>query len=101
MDIERVHQQPVSPTQTYAANRAQRAQQAARGDEAGATPRGDSIEISDQARELARIRQAVEGAPEVRAEKVASIRKRIEDGTYTVSPELLARKLIEDASHDA
>ena len=55
----------------------------------------DSLEISDRSRELARARQAVDAAPDVRADKVAEIKKRIEDGTYSVSPELLARKLIE------
>jgi flagellar biosynthesis anti-sigma factor FlgM len=55
----------------------------------------DTVEISDQARELARARQAVDAAPEVRSDKVASIKKRIEDGTYSVSPELLARKLLQ------
>ena len=42
-----------------------------------------------------RARQAVDAAPDVRADKVAAIKKRIEDGTYSVSPELLARKLLE------
>ena len=56
----------------------------------------DTVEISDQARELARARQAVDAAPEVRSDKVASIKKRIEDGTYSVSPELLARKLLQN-----
>jgi len=59
----------------------------------------DTVEISDEARELARARQAVDAAPEVRSDKVASIRKRIQDGTYSVSPELLARKLL-DTSND-
>jgi negative regulator of flagellin synthesis FlgM len=62
-------------------------------------PASDTVEISDQARELARARQAVDAAPEVRSDKVASIRKRIQDGTYSVSPELLARKLL-DTSND-
>jgi len=58
-------------------------------------PASDTVEISNEARELAKARQAVDAAPEVRADKVASIMKRISDGTYSVSPELLARKLME------
>jgi negative regulator of flagellin synthesis FlgM len=95
MDIERVsQQQPVWPVRgAYPVSKVDRA--------ASGSPRAaDSLEISAEARELARIHQAVEAAPDVRAEKVASIKKRIQDGTYTVSPELLARKMIEDASHD-
>ena len=60
----------------------------------------DTLEISNKARELARARQAVDAAPEVRSEKVAAIKKRIEDGTYTVSPQLLARKLLEGNDGD-
>jgi negative regulator of flagellin synthesis FlgM len=63
--------------------------------DAGVRPASDTVEISDQARELARARQAVDAAPDVRTDKVASIKKRISDGTYSVSPELLARKLLE------
>jgi len=60
----------------------------------------DTVEISNRSRELARARQAVDATPEVRAEKVAEIKKRIEDGTYTVSPHLLARKLLEGSDGD-
>jgi flagellar biosynthesis anti-sigma factor FlgM len=60
-------------------------------------PRGDTLEISDKARELAKARQAVDSAPDVRSEKVADIKKRIEDGTYSVSPKILARKLLDHA----
>jgi negative regulator of flagellin synthesis FlgM len=55
----------------------------------------DSVEISDRSRELARARQAVDAAPDVRTDKVASIKKRIEDGTYSVSPQALASKILE------
>jgi flagellar biosynthesis anti-sigma factor FlgM len=62
--------------------------------DAGRFP-SDTLEISDGARELARARQAVDAAPDVRADKVADIKKRIEDGTYTVSPHLLAQKILD------
>ncbi|MBI3968730.1 MAG: flagellar biosynthesis anti-sigma factor FlgM [Chloroflexi bacterium] len=54
----------------------------------------DTVEISDEARELARARQAVDAAPDVRSEHVAEIKKQVEAGTYSVSPELLARKML-------
>ncbi|MCC6740973.1 MAG: flagellar biosynthesis anti-sigma factor FlgM [Planctomycetia bacterium] len=41
---------------------------------------GDSVSISPQAR----LRQQLQGAPEIRAERVAEIRRRIESGTYDV-----------------
>ena len=55
---------------------------------------GDSVELSARARELQRARQAVEDAPDVRADRVAEIRQRLAAGTYDVSPEDLARKLL-------
>jgi flagellar biosynthesis anti-sigma factor FlgM len=98
MDIERISQRQSDPAITgqAAARRAERANYDSQGQADAQSVRApsDSVEISDRSRELARARQAVESAPEVRSEKVASIRKRIEDGTYSVSPELLARKML-------
>jgi negative regulator of flagellin synthesis FlgM len=56
--------------------------------------RSDTLELSARARELLRARLAVEQAPEVRAERVAAIRQQLAAGTYAVSPEQLARKLL-------
>lgn len=53
-----------------------------------------TLEISERARELARLQEAVAEAPEVRTEKVAEIKRRIEDGTYSVSPDVLAARLL-------
>ena len=60
--------------------------------------RADEMETSERARELARVQQAVEAAPEVRPDKVAALKKRIDDGTYNVPPEALADKLLEPTS---
>ncbi|MGE3272446.1 MAG: flagellar biosynthesis anti-sigma factor FlgM [Chloroflexota bacterium] len=99
MDIERINQRQNDPavSSQLAARRAERAAQetAPKADPERVRPVSDSVEISDRSRELARARQAVDAAPDVRAEKVADIKKRIEDGTYTVSPHLLARKILE------
>lgn len=56
----------------------------------------DSVEISEEARALARAQEAVRAAPEVRTEKVARIKRDIETGAYSVPAELLARKLLGD-----
>jgi len=55
----------------------------------------DSVEISERARELARAQQAVEAAPDVRADKVAELKQQIEAGTYDVPAEALADKLLD------
>ena len=57
--------------------------------------KADTVEISDRARELARAKQAVDAAPDVRADKVAELKQKIEDGTYNVPAEALADKLLD------
>jgi len=98
MDIERLSQRYTNDIgEAVAARRADRApsEPARRADVD--VPRGDTLEISDSARELVRARQAIDEAPDVRAERVADIKKRIEDGTYSVSPHVLARTLLDHA----
>jgi negative regulator of flagellin synthesis FlgM len=98
MGIDRINQSHNDPAVTgpSASRRSERsAENQPKQDQERVRPASDSVEISDLARELAKARQAVDAAPDVRADKVAAIKKRIEDGTYSVSPELLARKLLE------
>jgi negative regulator of flagellin synthesis FlgM len=99
MDIERISQRQIDPAVTGqgAARRAERAsnESQVKADPQSVRSASDTVEISDRSRELARARQAVEDAPDVRADKVAEIKKRIEDGTYSVSPQVLAQKLLE------
>ena len=99
MEIERISQRQNDPAvagQT-AARRAERTgnETQPKADPARVQSSSDSVEISDRSRELAKARQAVDAAPDVRADKVAEIKKRIEDGTYSVAPHLLAQKLLE------
>ncbi len=55
----------------------------------------DSVNLSAGARSLAAARDAVQNAPDVRDQKVADIKQRISDGTYTVSSRVLARKMLD------
>ncbi len=99
MDINSIGSRPTRDdvgAEQVGARRVERAaDQSAQRAEAERTPGGDTLEISDRARELARARQAAEDAPDVRADKVAAIKQQIEDGAYSVSPEALAQKLLE------
>lgn len=58
-------------------------------------PKSDAVELSEQALRFHRANSAVQGAPDVREEKVALVRQRIESGTYEVDPALIARKMLE------
>ncbi len=97
MEIDRIGQQPSRRTESVSEQAGvQRAEHGKHHPRTERTERasGDTLEISDRARELARAHEAVEAAPDVRAEKVARIKQQVESGTYSVPAEELAKKLL-------
>ena len=58
------------------------------------TASGDGVRITDSARQLAALEQAIRSMPDVNEAKVNEIRGAIANGTYQVSPERIADKLI-------
>lgn len=54
----------------------------------------DKVEISSFGKAYQTAKQAVASAPDVREDKVADIRERIQNGTYDVSPEDFAEKIL-------
>jgi len=57
----------------------------------------DTCEISEEAKKLYELaKKAVDEVPDIREDKVNDIKKRIEDGTYDVTAEDLANKLIKN-----
>jgi len=73
-----------------------RAQDATVGDgkSAPAQP-APSVTITDAARQLAALEQAVQAAPTVNQPKVAAISKAVDDGSYTVDAKKVADKLLQ------
>ncbi|TME26406.1 MAG: flagellar biosynthesis anti-sigma factor FlgM [Chloroflexi bacterium] len=59
-----------------------------------ANSRRDTVTLSDNARVLASAREVVQQAPDVREQKVADIKQRVADGTYSVPSHVLARKML-------
>ncbi len=55
----------------------------------------DKVQISSIGKDISTAKQAVTGASDVREDLVASLKERIKNGTYDVSPEAFADKLIE------
>lgn len=55
---------------------------------------GQGVHITDSARQLAALEQAIRSMPEVNDAKVAEIRTAIANGTYQVAPERIAEKLL-------
>lgn len=61
-------------------------------------PGQDQIEISSQVQQL---KAAVSQLPEVRTEKIEGIRGAVEEGTYHVESEKLAKAVVDEALEDA
>jgi negative regulator of flagellin synthesis FlgM len=81
-------------SRTYVQNADTRPARAHHHHQQDAAPKTDSVSLSDDARSLAAARQAVQGAPDLREQKVADIKQRVDDGTYTVSSRVLARNIL-------
>lgn len=58
------------------------------------TAGSDKVEISSFGKDLQIAKQAVAGASDIREEKVAEYKKRIAEGTYDVSAEAFADKML-------
>jgi len=61
---------------------------------AGSVATSSPVQITDQARQLAALEQAVQSMPVVNEARVAEIRLAIEEGRYEVAPERIAEKLM-------
>ena len=55
---------------------------------------GQGVRITDSARQLAALEQAIRELPDVDEARVAKVRAAIADGTYQVSPDRIADKLL-------
>ena len=55
---------------------------------------GDVVQLSDRARLAARATELAQAAPEIRQDKVDSLKARIGAGTYNVSGQVVAEALI-------
>jgi negative regulator of flagellin synthesis FlgM len=57
----------------------------------------DTVAISDTAKRIQEARIQLESVPDTRAEKVADIKRRIEDGTYEIDADKIADKMIRES----
>lgn len=82
-------------------SRASAAQQARKSEKgaAGATASdasGAKAEISSRGREFASAKAVADGAPDVREEKIAELKRRIAAGKYQVDAEAVANRMVDD-----
>ena len=98
MDIERIDDRILSSGQVAGQAAMRRAGRTTRQPRQSVDTRRTPVTpppmLSSPSREFLWARAAVVAAPDVRAERVAALKQRIESGTYSVAPEHLARKLL-------
>jgi negative regulator of flagellin synthesis FlgM len=54
-----------------------------------------TVSLSSRSRELHGALEAAKAAPDVRDEKVAEVRRRLESGTYVIDPTRIARGILD------
>jgi len=57
---------------------------------------GDRVDLSPSSRMIKRIEEVALSAPDIRADKVAALRKQVESGKYQVNSEDLAGKMLKE-----
>jgi negative regulator of flagellin synthesis FlgM len=57
----------------------------------------DEIVLSPEARQIQQAKELIDSLPDIREEKVAEIRARIEAGEYQIDGEKIAEKMIEES----
>ena len=58
-------------------------------------PRSDSVHITQSARELNSLSEAVNDAPDVDANRVATLQQALSSGSYKVNPERIADSMLQ------
>jgi negative regulator of flagellin synthesis FlgM len=64
----------------------------------GSTGPAATVTLSSRSRELHNAREAVNAASDIREDKVASVRRQIENGTYLVDPTRIARGILDSSA---
>ena len=62
----------------------------------GAAAASEKILVSDVGREVAKIQGQLKKTPDVRADKVRGIKSQVDGGSYYVSSDKIASKIVED-----
>ena len=59
--------------------------------------KGDTVVISDAARRIQEAQKQLQAVPDVRVDRVAELRSRIESGVYEIKPDAIAGKMIRES----
>ena len=62
--------------------------------------RSDSLVLSERAQELNFVKEQVLKSPDVRADKISELKNQIQEGSYQISSDDIAQKIIERSLAD-
>jgi negative regulator of flagellin synthesis FlgM len=60
-------------------------------------PKTDTVVISETAKRVQDAKAQLDSIPDVRADKVAEIKSRVENGSYEIQPDKIADKMIRES----
>ncbi len=75
--------------------------QVKKADAGGALSAGDSVDLSQGARDLSRAKKMLESVPDVRGDMVVKLKTDIEHGAYNIDAGKVAEKMIAKALRDS
>lgn len=78
--------------QLYQTNKVSKAKQT------GSVSRTEQLQFSNLGRDIGTAQAAISATPDIREDMVASIKSRIQNGTYSVDTETFAEKLMQKAN---
>ena len=103
MKVSQPGQPNVQSSESQASRKSGKAEAAAKNDTskksgAASTYTGESAraEISGRAREFAAAKEAASGAPDVREERIAELKRRIASGSYKVDADAIADRMVDE-----
>jgi negative regulator of flagellin synthesis FlgM len=70
------------------------------GQNAGAAPE-DQVSVSNQAKEIGKLQAAVSQLPDIRTDRVDTVKSAVNAGTYNVKGEAVAGKVLKEAVIDS
>jgi negative regulator of flagellin synthesis FlgM len=65
------------------------------GSDSSSNPAGDSVHITQSARSLGVLSQAVQETPDIDAGRVAATQQALAAGTYTINPDRIASRMLQ------
>ena len=101
MRVNSTNSNPIQNTEVSGPKKSEKTKQSSDAARAAAVAPGTvegstKTEISSRAKEMAKAKDVASSTPDVREEKIAELKKRIQAGRYQVDAEALADKMVDE-----